>query len=113
MGFRISPPPLPLISAPRARPEEPRLRKPGFAAAYLVLHGGVKIILVIALWANKLWAYPLAIFAFTAFVFYQVLRFTHTHSLGLFLLTIGDIAIIWLTWMEYLEQKRLTRRNKN
>jgi uncharacterized membrane protein len=84
---------------------------PGFAAAYLVLHGGVKIILVIALWANKLWAYPLAIFAFGAFVFYQVLRFTHTHSIGLVLLTIGDIAIIWLTWMEYLEQKRL-RRNK-
>jgi uncharacterized membrane protein len=83
---------------------------PGFAAAYLLLHGGVKIILVIALLANKLWAYPLAIFTFSAFVFYQVFRFAHTHSIGLALLTVFDVGIIWLTWMEYRDQKRLREK---
>jgi uncharacterized membrane protein len=83
---------------------------PKFAAMYLLLHGLVKIVLVIALWMNKLWAYPLAIFVFAAFVFYQMFRFTHTHSLGLVLLTIFDVAIIYLTWMEYLEQKRSHKR---
>src|SRR5215469_7180805 len=61
---------------------------PKFAAMYLLLH-----VLVIALWMNKLWAYPLAILVFAAFVVYQSFRFTHTHSLGLVLLTIFDVAI--------------------
>jgi uncharacterized membrane protein len=80
---------------------------PKFATMYLLLHGLVKIALVIALWMNKLWAYPLALVVFASFVFYQMFRFAHTHSLGLVLLTVFDIAIIYLTWMEYLEQKRL------
>ena len=79
---------------------------PKFAAMYLLLHGLVKIGLVIALWMNKLWAYPVAILVFAAFVVYQSFRFTHTHSVGLVLLTIFDVAIIYLTWMEYLDQKR-------
>jgi uncharacterized membrane protein len=80
---------------------------PAFAAAYLISHGLVKVVLVIALWMEKLWAYPLAILVFAAFVFYQMFRFTHTHSIGLILLTIFDIAIIYLTWLEYRDQKRL------
>jgi uncharacterized membrane protein len=83
---------------------------PHFAAAYLLSHGLVKIVLVVALWRDKLWAYPLAIFVFAAFVFYQLFRFTHTHSIGLVLLTIFDIAIICLTWTEYVDQKRMRER---
>lgn len=82
---------------------------PKFAAMYLLLHGLAKIVLVVALWMNELWAYPLAILVFAAFVVYQAFRFTHTHSLGLVLLTIFDVAIIYLTWMEYLEQGRLRK----
>lgn len=80
---------------------------PSFASAYLISHGLVKVVLVIALWMEKLWAYPLAIFVFAAFVLYQMLRFTHTHSIGLVLLTIFDLAIIYLTWLEYRDKKRL------
>ena len=80
---------------------------PVFAAAYLLSHGSVKIALAIALWMNRLWAYPLAIFVFGVFVIYQVFRLERVHSIGLLLLTISDVVIIWLTLLEYRDQKRL------
>src|SRR6266404_1942285 len=45
-----------------------------FAAVYLLAHGVVKILIVGGLLKNKLWAYPLGIIVFTAFVFYQLYR---------------------------------------
>jgi uncharacterized membrane protein len=80
---------------------------PVFAAAYLLSHGAVKIALAIALWMNRLWAYPLAIVVFGVFVIYQVFRLERVHSIGLLLLTISDVVIIWLTLLEYRDQKRL------
>ncbi len=80
---------------------------PVFAAAYLLSHGAVKIALAIALWMNRLWAYPLAIFVFGAFAVYQVFRLEHVYSIGLLLLTISDVVIIWLTLLEYRDQKRM------
>jgi uncharacterized membrane protein len=56
---------------------------------------------------NKLWAYPLTIFVFAAFCVYQIHRYTHTHSVTLILLTLFDLALIYLTWREYLEQKQI------
>jgi uncharacterized membrane protein len=76
-----------------------------FAALYLLSHGLVKALLVICLWMNKLWAYPLTIAVFSAFAVYQVFRFTHTHSWALVVLTIFDVLIILLTWNEYRHQK--------
>ncbi len=35
-----------------------------FASYYLLSHGIVKLALVICLWCNKLWAYPLTIVGF-------------------------------------------------
>ena len=58
-----------------------------FASLYLLSHGVVKLALVICLLLNKLWAYPLTIVVFCAFMVYQVLRFTHTHSWALIGLT--------------------------
>jgi uncharacterized membrane protein len=81
-----------------------------FAALYLLSHGLVKVLLVICLWLNKLWAYPLTIVVFGAFAIYQVFRFTHTHSWALVILTIFDVLIILLTWNEYRHQKE-NRRN--
>jgi uncharacterized membrane protein len=78
-----------------------------FASLFLLSHGLVKVVLVVALWLNRLWAYPLLIVVFGAFSIYQVYRFTHTHSLGLALLTIVDVFIIYLTWREYREQKMI------
>lgn len=82
-----------------------------FAAIYLVSHGVVKTLLVIALWCDKLWAYPLTIVVFSGFMGYQLHRFTHTHSWSLIWLTIFDALIIYLTWREY-QQLQTKQREK-
>jgi uncharacterized membrane protein len=84
-----------------------------FAALFLLSHGLAKIVLVIALWLNRLWAYPLIIVVFGAFSIYQIYRFTHTHSIWLALLTVFDVAMICLTWREYRDQKSLQARRGN
>lgn len=85
---------------------------PTFASAYLLSHGITKLLLVICLWMNKLWAYPLTMAVFAGFCVYQIHRYSHTHAISLILLTIFDIFLIYLTWREYLEQKGL-RDEKN
>jgi uncharacterized membrane protein len=72
-----------------------------FAALYLLSHGVIKIVLVIGLLRNKVWAYPSAIVVFSLFIAYQVYRFSFTHSVFLILLTIYDLAALWLIWHEY------------
>jgi uncharacterized membrane protein len=77
-----------------------------FATLFLLSHGLVKIIIVAALWMDRLWAYPLGIGVFSAFGVYQVYRWTHTHSFFLVLLTVFDVLVIYLTWAEYVLEKR-------
>ena len=77
-----------------------------FAVFYLLTHGAVKVILVVCLWMNKLWAYPLTIAIFGLFMLYQMGRFAHTHSISMVLLTIFDGVVIYLTWVEFQQQKR-------
>jgi uncharacterized membrane protein len=72
-----------------------------FASLYLLSHGLVKIVLVVALFRNKLRAYPTMIVTLSAFVFYQSYRFVLTHSLVMIFLTLFDIIVIVLTWLEY------------
>jgi uncharacterized membrane protein len=79
---------------------------PVFASLYLLSHGVVKTALVVALWFNKLWAYPLTIAVFGAFIAYQIYRYTHTHGFALMVLTIFDAVIVALTWLEYQDQRR-------
>ena len=81
-----------------------------FGAAYLLLHGIVKIVLVGALLRNQLWAYPWMIVFLLAFIVYQVYRLTFAPSVGLAGLTIFDIVVTWLTWREYQKQRSLRRR---
>ena len=76
-----------------------------FAALYLLWHGIVKIGLVAALLLKRRWAYPAAIMAFSLFLVYQLYRYSHTHATELLVLSIVDVAVILLTWLEY---RRLT-----
>lgn len=76
-----------------------------FGAAYLLTHGVVKLALVAALLKRRLWAYPAAIGIFALFGAYQVYRYTFTHSWYLILLTILDVVVIALTWLEYTKLK--------
>lgn len=78
-----------------------------FASWYLLSHGAVKLLLVVELFRNKLWAYPFMIMMLAVFVFYQVYRFALTHSLIMILLTLVDLLVILLTWLEYRKQRSL------
>lgn len=73
-----------------------------FVAWYLLSHGVIKILLVNALLKEKLWAYPVSVIVFGAFIGYQVYRVTFTYSPGLIALSIFDGVVIWLIWLEYL-----------
>jgi uncharacterized membrane protein len=77
-----------------------------FGAVYLLLHGAVKVVLVIALLLNKLWAYPSMIIVLLIFIGYQVYRIALQPSAGLVALTIFDVVIVALTWREYRRQRR-------
>src|SRR3954453_6287156 len=77
-----------------------------FAAAYLFVHGVVKIGLVGAVLANRLWAYPWMIGFLAVFVIYQCCELGRHFSVGLLLLTAFDVFVIWLTVLEYRKQRQ-------
>ncbi len=72
-----------------------------FGAAYLLLHGAVKIVLVGVLPSNKLRAYPWMIAFLPAFIGYQAYRLTFAPWIGLAGLTVFDGLVTWLMWREY------------
>src|SRR5260370_19618036 len=69
-----------------------------FGAAYLLLHGVVKIALVTALLRDKIWAYPWMLAFLIVFIVYQIYRMTFAFSIGLFRLTVFDLVVVWLTY---------------
>lgn len=74
-----------------------------FAAAYLIIHGLVKLGLVIALFQRKHWAYPASIATLSVFVLYQVYQIGYTGSLLLLSLTVFDVIVIGLIWLEWMK----------
>jgi uncharacterized membrane protein len=81
-----------------------------FGIVYLLSHGIIKIFLVTSLWQRRLWAYPAAIVFFTAFCIYQMYRYYFTHSTWLIFLTVLDLFVIVLTWIEYHRLKNAAPR---
>ena len=81
-----------------------------FGAVYLLLHGAVKVGLVIALLLNKLWAYPCLITVLLIFIGYQLYRIVLQPSVGLVALTVFDAVIVVLTWRECRRQRRSPER---
>ena len=72
-----------------------------FGALYLLSHGLLKVVLVTAVLKDKLWAYPWTMAFLVAFIVYQSYRLTIHFSVGLLLLTVFDIFVVALTWIEY------------
>ena len=77
-----------------------------FGAIYLLLHGLVKVVLVLAILKNKLWAYPWMVAFLVAFILYQGYQLIGGFSWGLVLLTAFDIFIVVLTIREYGNHRR-------
>jgi uncharacterized membrane protein len=78
-----------------------------FGAIYLLSHGISKLVLVVLVLRNHLWAYPWLIALLLGFIGYQLYRLTVHASIGLIALTIFDALLVWLTWREY-RAKRAT-----
>ena len=78
-----------------------------FYAFYLFTHGLLKLAVVVGLLREKLWAYPACFVVFSAFIAYQLYRYSFTHDLGLVLLSVLDAFVIALAWHEY----RLLRKH--
>ena len=77
-----------------------------FAIVYLIFHGVINIFLAVALSKNKLWAYPWAITGFGFFIIYQSYRYFQTFSLPLLFLTLFDIFIVLIIWLEYTRKRK-------
>jgi len=82
-----------------------------FGAAYLLLHGFVKVVLVAALLRDKIWAYPWMIAFLVVFIVYQAYRMTFAFSIGLLGLTVFDVVVVWLTYREYGKQRGQATRS--
>lgn len=82
-----------------------------FIFFYLLSHGLAKVVLVVALWCNRMWAYPALIILLVFFIAYQLYRMTFAPSVFLAGLTLFDAIVVWLTIEEYKKQK-ITRRIK-
>jgi uncharacterized membrane protein len=72
-----------------------------FSIIYLLSHGIVKLILIFLLRKKLLWAYPFSAAFLVLFIIYQMYRYSFTQSPFLILLTILDLFMILLTWLEY------------
>lgn len=79
-----------------------------FGAAYLLAHGLVKIVLVVEVIRDHLWAYMGLIGVTGVFVVYQIYRIVVKFSVSMLLLTLFDLLIIYLTQKEY--RRHLARR---
>lgn len=68
---------------------------------YLIVHGLVKLAIVIALIRGATKVYPWAIAALSLLTIYQIIEFILHPSIGLAALTAIDAIIIALTWREW------------
>lgn len=72
-----------------------------FIAAYLVVHGIVKVAIVVALIIGARRVYPWAIAVLIAFTLFQAYELVAHPSFGIALLTALDVVIVVLTWREW------------
>jgi len=73
-----------------------------FIILYLWIHALIKLIAVIGILRNQLWAYPFSTITLGLLMLYQLYSIIFVKlSVGLILLTIFDIFILWMIWREY------------
>jgi len=77
-----------------------------FASGYLIVHGIIKVVLVVGLLRRRLWSYPVSLWFLAAFIAYQVYRFYFTRSFWMIALTIVDLIVVFLIWREYQARKQ-------
>ncbi len=78
----------------------------GFASFYLLAHGVPKLAAVAALLKGRLWAYPFSLAVLGGFIVYQVYYLATKPGVGMALLTLFDLVVLALIWLEYQAKKR-------
>ena len=79
-----------------------------FAGLYLLSHGVVKLVLVVEILRNHLWAYLGLLIVTIGFIIYQLIHIIAVKpTISYILLTVFDVIIVYLTWREYGRQKEL------
>lgn len=80
-----------------------------FAAWYLFSHGAIKLILVLAILADRKWAYPVFIAGMIGFIAYQLYLMALHVSIPLVAITILDVVVLALAIHEYRFRTRLQK----
>jgi uncharacterized membrane protein len=78
-----------------------------FLIAYLWIHAVIKLIAVIGILRNQLWAYSFSLATLSLFVLYQLYEIALHSSIGMILLTLFDFFILWLIWREYGKARKM------
>lgn len=76
-----------------------------FLSVYFIFWGVVDVALSYNLLQHRLWAFPASFALIGLFMLYEVVRFTHTHSLILLSVVAVDVVILWLIHREYRKLK--------
>ena len=83
-----------------------------FLIVYLWIHASVKLIAVVGILRNQLWAYPFSLITLGFLMIYQVYDIYLHGSIGMIILTIFDAFIVWLIWREYGKEKYILAKPK-
>lgn len=78
-----------------------------FAILFLLTHGLIKIVLVVALLRNLKWSYPFALVTLGLFIVYQIYEMIVKPTFGMAFLTVLDSVIVWLVWREWQKYQQL------
>lgn len=78
-----------------------------YGAIYLLAHGVAKVVLVVLVLRNKLWAYPWMIALLLGFIAYQLYQLTSKLSVAIIALTLFDALVVFLTWREYRSKRQV------
>ena len=76
---------------------------------YLFVRGLVQLLLVLALFKNKLWAYPLLLIVLFIFVCTQGYEIYLSHSIATGVITVIDLITIYLVWREYITVRKTAK----
>lgn len=84
-----------------------------FLIVYLWIHAGIKLVAVIGILRNLLWAYPFSLGSLGLLMLYQLYSIIFVKpSVGMILLTIFDVFILWLIWREYGKVRQSSRQEQ-
>ncbi len=88
------------------------LASAGFIAFYLASRGLIKLVLVLALLKDKIWAYPASLAVMGLFIVYQTIDIILTHSPIMIMVTLFDLVVVYFIWREFVVVREHLREKR-